>query len=94
MDNARCASSAQADRLEGVAIEHKSYWNPSNDEFTDMIELGIISPSQAQTLLTEGEKVIRMAANDQSPFCDGWECWSPPGTWQIPEFPANWEQSI
>jgi len=80
--------------LDIVICPDRSSWRwKDEDEFADMIALGIISPNQAQTLRTEGEKVIQMAVNNQPPFCDGWERWSPPGNWQIPEFPANRERS-
>lgn len=69
------------------------WWWKDEEEFADMIELGILSPSQAQALRTEGEKAIQMAVNNQPPFCDGWERWSPPGNWQIPVYSANWERS-
>ena len=61
------------------------------DEFAELIELGLISPSQAQAIRNEGEKVVQMAKTNQSPFCNGWETWSPPDEWKIPEFPAEWE---
>jgi len=80
--------------LDVVINPDRSRWRwKDEDEFAEMIESGVISPGQAQAIRTEGEKVIQMAATNQSPFCDGWEHWSPPGNWQIPEFPAIWERS-
>ena len=61
------------------------------DEFAELIELGLISPQEAQAIRSEGGKVIQMAKTNQSPFCDGWETWSPPDEWGIPRFPNEWE---
>ncbi len=70
-----------------------SMWRwKDEDEFAEMIGLGLLSPSEAQAIRAEGEKVIQLAESNQPPFCDGWETWSAPDEWQIPEFPADWDQ--
>jgi hypothetical protein len=68
----------------------RSRWK-DEDEFNELIELGLISPTQAQLVRNEGETVIHLAENNKPPFCDGWENWQPPEDWPIPDFPDEWD---
>jgi len=79
--------------LDMVISPDRSRWRwKDEDEFTELIEFGLISPHEAQAIRAEGERVIQLAIENQSPFCDGWETWSPPAEWTIPQFPENWDQ--
>ena len=79
--------------LDIVISPDRAKWRWKDEqEFADMMELGLISPGEAQAIRAEGERVIQMSATNQPPFCDGWEKWSPPDDWSIPEFPQNWDQ--
>jgi predicted RNA-binding protein associated with RNAse of E/G family len=79
--------------LDVVISPDRANWRwKDEDEFAGMIKLGLISSSEAQAIRAEGKKAIKMAETNQPPFCDGWENWSPPICWQIPEFPTNWDQ--
>ncbi len=53
---------------------------------------GRYSPAQAQAIRAEGERVIAMIAARASPFRDGWERWSSPREWPIPELPEGWDR--
>lgn len=79
--------------LDVVISPDRSKWRwKDEDEFTEMISLGLLSHNKAQAIRAEGDKVIEMSITNQAPFCDGWESWSPPANWQIPEFPKNWSR--
>lgn len=79
--------------LDIVISPDRSQWRwKDEDEFAGLIELGLITSSKAHAIRSEGEKVIKLAKNNQTPFCDGWENWSPPEEWEIPEFPKDWDR--
>lgn len=79
--------------LDVVISPDKSKWRwKDEDEFAEMIALDLISAVDGQALRTEGESVIRLAKQNQPPFCDGWENWSPPNDWPIPAFPTDWDK--
>jgi hypothetical protein len=62
------------------------------DEFHEAVSIGVYSAEQAQAIYAEGEAVIHKMQAGLSPFCDGWERWSPPGDWPIPRFPPGWDK--
>lgn len=79
--------------LDVVISPDKSKWRwKDEEEFAEMIELGLISIEDSQFLRAEGESVIQLAKQNQPPFNDGWENWSPPDDWSIPTFPTDWDQ--
>jgi predicted RNA-binding protein associated with RNAse of E/G family len=79
--------------LDVVINPDRSKWRwKDENEFAGLIELGLVSSSEAKAIRSEGERVIQMAETNQSPFCDGWENWSAPEDWEIPEFPPDWDQ--
>jgi hypothetical protein len=53
--------------------------------------IGVYTHKQAQSIRFEGERVIGQLKANASPFCDGWEDWTPPVDWGIPAFPQGWE---
>ena len=62
------------------------------DEFDEAVSLGVYTTEQARKIRAEGEAVIQHAQAGLSPFCDGWERWSPPEDWPIPNFPQGWDK--
>jgi predicted RNA-binding protein associated with RNAse of E/G family len=78
--------------LDVVISADRSDWHwKDDDEFEQAVAIGVYTPNEAQAIRSEGERVIKIFQNNQSPFCDGWERWSPPATWGIPELPAGWD---
>jgi hypothetical protein len=78
--------------LDIVISPDRSKWRwKDEDEFREAVEIGLYSKEEARAIRAEGERVIKLMEANQSPFCDGWERWSPPPEWQNPVFPANWD---
>ena len=79
--------------LDIVISPDRSQWHwKDEDEFEALISLGLISTPEAQNIRNEGLRVIQHSEHNRSPFCDGWETWTPPVDWHIPQFPINWDQ--
>jgi hypothetical protein len=65
------------------------YWK-DEDEFSEAVAHGVYSLAEAKAIREEGEQVVKTIKEDNSLFLQGWEKWRPPGDWQIPEIPVNW----
>jgi hypothetical protein len=79
--------------LDIVISPDRSEWRwKDEDEFNEAVAIGVFSPEGARAIREEGERVIELSAAEESPFCDGWETWSPPEGWEIPAFPENWDR--
>jgi len=79
--------------LDIVISPDRSKWRWKDEgEFKEAVEIGLYSMEKAKAIRAEGERVIRLAEANQSPFCDGWERWSPPPEWQNPVFPDEWDR--
>jgi hypothetical protein len=68
----------------------KWHWK-DEDEFSEAEEIGVYSREKVQSIRQEGQRVIGLLNANASPFCDGWENWTPPREWGIPVFPLGWE---
>jgi hypothetical protein len=40
----------------------------------------------------EGERVLALLKQNASPFCYGWENWTAPEEWGLPDLPPGWDQ--
>jgi Protein of unknown function (DUF402) len=70
-----------------------SQWHwKDEDSFEEMVKAGLYSAEEACAIRAEGERVIKHALANESPFCDGWEKWMPPSEWTIPELPQGWDK--
>lgn len=78
--------------LDIIFLPDKSawYWKDA-DQMPEVVSLGILTAAEAQAIQAEGERVIQLFTENRSPFCDGWENWSPPTEWGIPTLPQNWD---
>jgi hypothetical protein len=79
--------------LDIVISPDRSTWHWKDEaEFSEAVAIGMYSPQEAAAIRLEGERIIERYKANLSPFCDGWEKWSPPEDWGIPAFPAGWDQ--
>lgn len=84
---------AMDQELDIVISPDLSRWHWKDEEsFKEMVEAGVFTADEARAIRAEGEHVIRQMEAGESPFCDGWEKWSPPKEWAIPELPQGWER--
>jgi hypothetical protein len=80
--------------LDIVINPDRSKWHwKDEDEFSEAEVKGVYSYAKAKSIRAEGERVISMLNANASPFCDGWEDWTPPAVWTIPTFPEGWEKA-
>ena len=78
--------------LDIVVTPDLSNWHwKDEDEFSDAVEHGVYSSAQAKAIREEGEHVVRTMQEEGSLFLQGWERWTPPKDWNIPEMPAKWD---
>jgi hypothetical protein len=78
--------------LDVVISADRSEWHWKDEAaFDEMVAAGVFSAEEARAIREEGGRVIRQMQAGGSPFCDGWEKWSPPPEWGIPELPPGWD---
>jgi hypothetical protein len=78
--------------LDIVISADRSKWHwKDEDEFEEAVALGVYSTEESRAIRAEGERVIKVFQTNQSPFCDGWERWSPQAAWEIPSLPDGWD---
>jgi hypothetical protein len=61
------------------------------DQLEEAVSVGLFTDEDTQCFRAEGERVINLICENQPPFCDGWEKWSPPYDWNIPKLPLKWD---
>lgn len=73
-----------------VAPDLRSWAWKDEDEFAWWQEVGIITAAEAAAIRAEGERVLDRIRRRASPFCDGWERWTPDPGWTVPSLPLTW----
>ena len=53
---------------------------------------GRFSMAQVNAIRAEGERVITRIQSKASPFSDGWETWTPPREWPLPNLLDGWDR--
>jgi hypothetical protein len=71
--------------------DHSGWRWKDEDELREAVTLEIFTEEAAARIRAEGERVIRMYAENYPPFCAGWEKWSPPVGWGKPVLPDGWD---
>jgi hypothetical protein len=79
--------------LDIVISPDRSTWRwKDEDDFNEAVAIGVYSAQEARAIRAEGERAVELMQANQSPFCDGWERWSPPLGWETPTLPAGWDE--
>jgi hypothetical protein len=82
-------------QLDIVISSDRTKWRwKDEDEFADWLEAGLISQALAGSLCAAAEEVLRKLEENRSPFCDGWENWTPPSGWTIPVLLQGWDEQL
>jgi hypothetical protein len=81
--------------LDIVISPDKSSWRwKDEDELETAVASGIVKDEKARLIRKEGKRAIKLILENQPPFCDGWEKWSPPVDWLIPGLPGDWNSGF
>jgi predicted RNA-binding protein associated with RNAse of E/G family len=80
------------DHILDVIIEPnlKDWRWDDEDELSEVVELGLISPEKAKALYAKGEEVRDLLMSGKSIF-NGWNHWKPDPSWQVPVLPDGWD---
>jgi hypothetical protein len=75
-----------------IVVDPDRRWHfKDDDELTLAVELGRMSMEQADAVRREAAHAVKQIENNHSPFCDGWERWSPDPAWTVPQLISNWD---
>ena len=70
----------------------KSEWRwKDEDEITEAVEIGLMSPERAREFYAEGERGLKRLLADEAPFDKNWASWHPDEAWSTPKFPEEWD---
>jgi hypothetical protein len=61
------------------------------DELEGAVEAGRFTPAEAERITADGHAAVREIEAWTSPFADGWDTWTAPPTWRVPEAPTGYE---
>jgi hypothetical protein len=73
-----------------VAPDLTWHWK-DEDVVADFVARGVYSAEFAAAIREEGERVVAAIEAHTSPFCDAWDCWSPPAVVAPPALPRGWD---
>jgi hypothetical protein len=77
-----------------VMSPNRSEWRWKDEaEFDIAVSLGIFSADDAKSILMEGERAVRLLQSGQSVY-EGWQDWTAPTNWKIPQLPSNWDSLV
>ena len=64
------------------------------DELSEAVAAGVISPQEADAVRAEGHRAIARLEAHASPFNEGWEQWKPDPNWAVPELASDWRHPV
>jgi hypothetical protein len=81
------------DRLLDIVVSpDKSEWRwKDEDEITEAVERGLMSPERAQELYAEGKRGLDRLLANEAPFDRDWAAWHPDEAWSTPGLPDGWD---
>jgi len=75
-----------------VLIEPDGRWRYKDEaELALSVELGRMTRDAADEVRAEARLAIGQIERNESPFCDGWERWTPDPTWTLPDLVDDWD---
>jgi hypothetical protein len=69
-----------------------AWWWKDEDKFAERVELGLLSPEEAESVRREGEAVIADLEARRRPFDEPWRAWRPDPSWPVPTLPDGWDR--
>lgn len=82
------------DHMLDVVVAPNLTWTWKDEEvMADRVRQGVYSPEFAAEVRAEAERVVAVLEANGSPFCDGWDRWTPDPTWEIPLLPPDWDSA-
>jgi predicted RNA-binding protein associated with RNAse of E/G family len=80
------------DQILDIIVESnlKDWRWDDEDELQEAIEVGLISPEQAEALYVKGAEVRDLIMSGKSVF-NSWATWKPDPSWNVPVLPDNWD---
>jgi hypothetical protein len=81
------------DHVLDIWCERPREWQWKDEhELEQAVAYGVVSRADADEIRDEGERVGRIIARWEPPFCDGWETWRPDPSWPQPVLPDDWDK--
>ena len=75
-----------------ILIDPDRAWRwKDQDELDLAVELGRMTAAQAVDIRAEAAHAVAAIESNVSPYCDGWERWTPDPTWRRPQMKPGWE---
>ena len=76
-----------------VIVELDGSWRwKDEDQFAEIIELGLLDPEEETLLRTEAQDAVRRIAEHEVPFDRDWFGWRPDPAWPTPTLPDGWNR--
>lgn len=81
-------------QLDIVVDPDRSWRLKDEDELDVVVELGRMSPAQADGVRDEAQRVIAAIEAGEPPFTPEVSQWRPPEEWDIPDLPQDWAELV
>jgi predicted RNA-binding protein associated with RNAse of E/G family len=76
-----------------VIVELDGSWRwKDEDQFAEIIELGLLDPEEETLLRAEAQDAVRRIAEHEVPFDRDWFGWRPDPAWPTPTLPDGWNR--
>jgi len=76
-----------------VIVELDGSWRwKDEDQFAEIIELGLLDPEEETLLRAEAQDAVRRIAEHEVPFDRDWFDWRPDPAWPTPTLPDGWNR--
>jgi hypothetical protein len=78
--------------LDIVVSPDRRWWAWKDEEdFAEAERQGLIHPTAARAVRTEGERALRLLLAGAPPFAPEWARWAPDPAWSVPTLPPGWK---